>query len=586
VAKKQAGDLNMPTIDINYQDIQRLLNLQLNCDLEKLDDILAFIKAEVKGFDQKEGILSIEMKDTNRPDLWSIEGLTRALQGYLNLEKGIKHYSSGTSIAEVNVNPRLWGIRPFIACSIIKDINLSDDIIKRIMHLQDKLDQTNGRNRQKTSIGIYNFDLIKPPIEYSAVKPMDTKFVPLGFIEEMSLNEILERHPKGVEYAHIVKRNPLYPMLFDSDGKVLSFPPIINSNDLGKITEDSRNLLIEVTGTLNKTVLNTLNLVTLALIDHGGKAYGVTINYPKNSNYTQGTLVTPDFSNKSWILSIEETNRILGLQLSSKEISQLLLIAGLGVEKADAKSVSVIVPCYRVDVMHQVDIIEDIAIAYGYNNIEPVWRELPTTGSTNPDQHLVDVARELMIGIGYQETLNTTLTNQISLFAKMNVPPTKHIELSNPKVVTMTCLRNCLLPSIMEFLSINQSVEFPQKIFELGKVSLLDESKETRTLDENWIAAATTHVNANFTEIKSALDSFMANMGMEWQIKEITHPTFIDGRVGKVMVKDLEIGVIGEVNPLVLELWKLENPVACFEINFQAVISSKHKKPSTHLLEP
>ena len=214
----------MPTIDIDRQKLQRLLNLQLNGDMEKLDDVLAYVKAEVKGVDEKEGTLGVEMKDTARADLWSIEGLTRALRGYLNIEKGIKQYSAGESIVEVNVSPQLYGIRPYICCAVVKNIHLSDNIIKGIMHLQDKLDQTNGRNRQKTSIGIYNFDLIKPPIVYTAVKPADVKFVPLGFEEQMSLDEILERHPKGVEYGHIVKRNPLYPMLFDSEGKVLSFP--------------------------------------------------------------------------------------------------------------------------------------------------------------------------------------------------------------------------------------------------------------------------------------------------------------------------------------------------------------------------
>ena len=240
--------------------------------MEKLDDIFANIKGEVKLYNQKEGIVSIEMKDTNRPDLWSVEGLARGLRGYLNVEKGLKQYTVGKSLIEVNVEAALYNIRPFICCSIIKDIHLTDNTIKGIMHLQDKLDQTFGRNRQKTSIGIYNFDLIKPPIEYNAVKPKDVSFVPLGFTEKMDLDEILERHPKGIEYGNIVKKNPLYPMLFDSEGKVLSFPPIINSNDLGKITEDSRNLLVEVTGTLHKTVLNTLNLVTSALIDRWRKS--------------------------------------------------------------------------------------------------------------------------------------------------------------------------------------------------------------------------------------------------------------------------------------------------------------------------
>lgn len=568
----------MPTIDVDYLELERLLNVKLSGDMAKLDDILAYVKAEVKAFNEKECIVSVEMKDTNRPDLWSVEGLSRALRGYLNLEKGLKQYVAGTPIIEVNVNVKLWNVRPFICCSVIKNIHLSSNIIRGIMHLQDKLDQTNGRNRQKTSIGIYNFDLIVPPIEYTAVKPEDVSFVPLGFTEKMGLDEILERHPKGIEYGRIVKKNPLYPLLFDSEGKVLSFPPIINSIDLGKVTEESRNLLVEVTGTMHKTVLNTLNLVTLALIDRGGKAYSATVHYPEKSGYPEKTVVTPDFNNRLVALSVEYTNRLLGLKLTGKEISELLLAAGLGVEKVSDDCISVLVPCYRVDVMHQVDIIEDVAIAYGYNNIEPQWRELPTTGQAKPDQRLIDVARELMVGLGYQETLNTTLTNQESLFKKMNTEPAKIIELSNPKIVTMTCLRNWLLPSLMEFLSVNQSVEFPQKIFELGKVTLLDKTRETRTRDEDWLAAVTTHPNANFSEIKSALDSFMGNFGVEWQIKETPHPSFIEGRVGKVIVGGVEVGVVGEVNPLVLEMWKLENPAAAFEINFQSVLEGKLNK--------
>jgi phenylalanyl-tRNA synthetase beta chain len=568
----------MPTIDIDYAELERLLNIKMNGDMAKLDDILAFVKAEVKAFNEKENSISIEMKDTARADLWSVEGLSRALQGYLKQTKGIKQYSVGKSVIEVNVNAQLYNIRPYICCSVIKGIHFSDGVIKGVMHLQDKLDQTNGRSRQKTSIGIYNLDLIKPPIEYTAVKPADVSFVPLGFNEKMGLDEILERHPKGIEYGQIVKKNPLYPMLFDSEGKVLSFPPIINSNDLGKITEESCNLLVEVTGTLHKTVMNTLNLVTLALIDRGGKAYSATVNYPQKSNYTESTVVTPNFDNKRFELNVEDTNRLLGLKLNATEIGDLLLTAGLGVENISDEALTVLVPCYRVDVMHQVDIIEDVAIAYGYNNIDPTWRELPTTGKAKPDQRYIDVARELMVGLGYQETLNTTLTNPETLFKKMNTELTQIIELSNPKIVTMTCLRNWLLPSLIEFLSINKSIEFPQKIFELGKVTLLDETRETQTRDEDWIAAVTTHPNANFSEIKSALDSFMGNFGVEWQIKETSHPSFIEGRAGKVIVNSVEIGIVGEVNPLVLESWKLENPVAAFELSFQSILENKLKK--------
>lgn len=568
----------MPTIDINYSDLERLLKVELNHDMDKLDDILSYVKAEAKGYDEKEDAVTVEFKDTNRPDLWSIEGLSRALRGYLGQEKGIKVYSIGKSDVEVKVDAKIFGVRPYICCAVVKDIHLSDEIIKGIMHLQEKLDQTNGRNRQKTSIGIYNLDLINPPILYTAVKPSEVSFVPLGFTEKMDLNEVLEKHPKGQEYGHIVKRHALYPMLYDSEGKVLSFPPIINSNDLGKITEESVNLLVEVTGTYYQTVLNTLNLVTLALIDRGGKAYTTVVHYPAGKEYTLNTVVTPDFSNRTFKLGVAETNKLLGLKLSSAEIADLLGTAGLGVEEVAEDCLTVLVPCYRVDVMHQVDIIEDVAVAYGYNNIKPLWRELPTTGKAKVDQQLINTARDLMVGLGYQEILNTTMTNQETLFAKMKTEPSNYVELANPKVITMNCLRNQLLPGLMEFLSVNQSVEFPQKIFELGKVTLPDALAETRTRDENWLAAATAHPNANFSEIKSALDSFMANFGVEWLIKETNHPCFMTGRVGEIMVGGVCVGYIGEANPAVLEAWKLENPAAAFELHLQTLLDMKLKQ--------
>ena len=568
----------MPTIDVEYLELERLLGLTLQGDMAKLDEILAFIKGEVKLYNERESVVSIEMKDTNRPDLWSVEGLSRALRGYLNQEKGLKQYVAGKSLVEVNVNPQLWNIRPFICCSILKDIHLTDVIIRGLMHLQDKLDQTYGRSRQKTSIGIYDYNQITPPLEYTVAKPSEVSFAPLGLTEKMTLSEILERHPKGIEYGDIVKKHSVYPMLYDSNRKVLSFPPIINSNDLGKVTEKTGNLLVEVTGTLHKTVLNTLNLVTSALIDRGGKAYSATVHYPAKSEYPETKVVTPDFKNRCVPLSVDYTNRLLGLTLSAERISELLCTAGLGIENTKEDSVDVLVPCYRVDVMHQVDLIEDVAIAYGYNNIQPVWRELSTTGRAKPAQRLIDVARELMVGLGYQEILNYTLTNQESLFDKMNVQRERIVEISNPKVATMTCLRSWLLPSLIEFLSNNQSVEFPQKIFELGKVTMLDETKETRVRDEDWLSAATLHATAGFSEIKSALDSFFSNFGVEWQIQETTHPSFIEGRVGKVIVGGLGVGVVGEVSPVVLEAWKLENPVAAFEVNLKNVIDALYAK--------
>src|SRR3990170_1335800 len=444
----------MPRIDVDYSELERLLCIPIDGNMEKLDDILSFVKSEVKNYNKAEGVVSIEVKDTNRPDLWSVEGLTRALRGYLNLEKGLKQYTSGDSATVVNVDKRLSTIRPYIACSLIKKIHLIDTTIRGLMNAQDKLDRTYGRNRQKTSIGIYDLDLIVPPLNYTVAEPSEFSFVPLGFSEKMTLAEILERHPKGVEYGHIVKKHRAYPILLDAEHKVLSFPPIINSNNLGRVTEETRNLLVEVTGTVQQTVLNTLNFVTMALIDRGGKAYASTINYPEDSVYASRKTTTPDFSNKQWDLDVEYTNRLLGLQLTAKQISELLLTAGFNIGAVNEKKVEVLAPCCRTDIMHQVELIEDVAIAYGYNNIEPLWRELPTTGKARPEQRLLDTARELMVGLGYQEISTYTLTNPESLFAKMNIDGSEpknseranRVEISNPKIVTMTCLRNWLLP--------------------------------------------------------------------------------------------------------------------------------------------
>jgi len=561
----------MPTIDINLREFEKLLGTVYAGDMERLDEDLAFAKGEVKLYNSQEDNVSIEIKDTNRPDLWSVEGLARALSGYLNPATKPKEYAVRESLVDVSVDSRLATIRPFMGVAIIKNLNLNDTIIRGLMHLQDKLDQTYGRNREKTSIGLYDFSLIVPPLRYTVGKPDEISFTPLGFSEEMTLSQILDRHPKGIEYGRIVKKHRVYPIILDSGNKVLSFPPIINSNDLGRVTAETRDVLVEVTGTVHEAVLNVLTLVTLALADRGGEVASAVLQYEVDGS----RVVTPDFREKLMELSVEYTNKMIGLHLSGKQIAELLCIAGFRIEKIDSAKVGVLVPCHRVDVMHPVDLVEDVAIAYGYNRISPVWRDLPTTGSAKPEQHLLDKTRELIVGLGFQEIMTNNLTNSEALFDKMGCEKSKTLEVANPKVATMTCLRNWLLPSLMEFISNNKSVEFPQKIFELGKVTLADEKKETRTRDENWVAAVSTHASASFTEIKSSLDSLLINLGLTSRVEEIVHPSFIEGRVGEVVINAEKVGIIGEIHPGVLERWKLENPASAFEINFDKIILIK-----------
>jgi len=563
----------MPTVELDREDFESLLGIRLPEDVEKLNEILAYVKGEVKSIEYEE--IRIELKDSNRADIWSTEGLARALRGFMGFEKGLKEYKiAGDSGVEVHVNPKLENIRPYIGCSVVKGVKLTDAAIRQIMRFQDKMDQTYGRNRRRTSIGLYEFDLVKPPLYFTVAKPRDISFVPLEFTERLTLEEILERHPKGKEYGHIVRRFPVWPIFMDSENQVLSFPPIINSNDLGRITEETRNVLIEVTGTSYETVMDTLINVTVALTDRGGEIYSATVRYPYGKTTSD---VTPDLSVDTISLDVSYIQKVIGLKLNASEIAALLEKARYGVKKFSKTKVVVQVPCYRVDVLHPIDVIEDIAIAYDYNRIPDEWPRLATVGKLSNETQFRDLIREIMVGLGFQEVLTYIMSNPETLFTKMNLSPSRVVELANPKITSMTCLRNWLLPSLMELLSHNVHVDYPQRIFEVGYCVIHDKKQENKTRDVEKLACVNIHSNANFTEAKSQLDALLSNLGIDYALVEAAHKSFIDGRVGKIMIGEHEAGVIGEIHPQVLRNWGLENPASAFEISLDPLRQLKYE---------
>ena len=557
----------MPTIEVELNDLESLLGLELPTDKEKLNDILSYVKGEAKQIEGQD--LRIEFKDSNRADIWGVEGLARALRGFLDLEKGLKDYRiAGSSGVKVKVDPKLKSIRPYIGCAIVEGVKLTDAAIRQMMRFQDKMDQAYGRNRRRTSIGLYEFDLITPPLIYRTVGPREVSFIPLEFEEELTLEEILVKHPKGIDYAHIVRDFPVWPILMDSESKVLSFPPIINSNDLGRITEATSDVLIEVTGTANETVLDVLTNITLALADRGGSIYSADILYPYEE---VSNVVTPTLDVETLRINVDYVSRVVGMELNHSQIEDLLKRARYGVAQATEAHVDAEVPCYRVDILHPIDVVEDIAIAYNYNKIQPQWPKLLTIGGLSSRTEFRDLVREVMIGLGFQEILTYSMTSPDVLFTKMNTAPVRVVEIENPRLVSMTCLRNWLLPSLMELLSHNTHVEYPQKIFEVGYCIVHDEQRENRTTDQEKLACVTMHSTANFTEAKSMLDAFLTNLGICHQLKAVDHGSFIEGRAGTVLVDNNEVGFIGELHPQVLQNWNLENPAAAFEIDIDGL---------------
>ena len=557
----------MVTIAVEQQDLEGLLGTKLPTDLSALNEILSLIKCEAtRAISEETGAeeLSLENKDTNRPDLWSPEGIARALRGFLGLGTRTTPYAvTGSSGVAIKVDPHLEKIRPFIACSVVKDVRLSDSAIRGLMHLQDKLDESYGRGRRRSSIGLYEFDLICPPLRYGVARPEEFSFVPLGANERMSLNEILVKHPKGIEYGHIVKPNPLWPILQDAKNNVLSFPPVINSNDLGRITPQTRNVLVEVTGTSLDVVLNALTMITISLADRGGRIYSSIVQYPYGKARRS---VTPILKARHVRIRMDYVKAVLGIPLTIGQGVTLLRKAGFGASKASQTVLDVTVPCFRLDIMHPVDIIEDIAIAYGLNQIKPRWPPHPTVGGITSRQEFNDLLREIMLGLGFQEVLTFTLSNPEKLFTRMSLPAQSIVELQNPRVQTLTCLRDWLVPSLMEILSANVHVTYPQRVFETGECVTRDNS---RVEELTKLAGITCHAEASFTEARASVDALLSNLGLSARVTELEHGSFVAGRAAALWIGENQIGIMGEIHPQVLENWGIQNPAAAFELDAQ-----------------
>ncbi|OLS22351.1 MAG: Phenylalanine--tRNA ligase beta subunit, partial [Candidatus Heimdallarchaeota archaeon LC_2] len=264
----------MVTIDVSMEDFSKLVGLDYTLNSEEMDDLLAFVISEVdsdpEGPDENGHTkINIEIKTSNRPDLWSAEGIARILRGRNGLT-GVPDLSASPSGFEIDVDPELIKIRPYISASVVKGLKLDDFLIKQMIQIQDKLDFSYGRKRKRTSIGIYNISMLESPIKYTVVD-RSFKFQPLQFEEKITVDEIFDQHPKGIEYRQILDPHKRVPMLYDKNELVLSMPPIINSNDVGRVTEETTDILIEVTGISYEATNVALSIVTQALRDRGGK---------------------------------------------------------------------------------------------------------------------------------------------------------------------------------------------------------------------------------------------------------------------------------------------------------------------------
>jgi len=557
----------MPTISCNIKDLCLLLPSSLS--LEELKYALEKAKAEIKEYLEETGEIKIEIADTNRPDLWSPEGLARQIRGAYFKEPLVEYkFFNEKPVGEIKVHPNLKDIRPYIGAFLVENLVISEDILLSLIQTQEKLADNFGRKRETIAIGIYNAKKITFPLSYTGVEPLKTRFIPLEFTEALTLEEILKIHPKGKEYGHLVKDSPVYPVIIDSRENILSFPPIINSASAGKVKVGDDYLFVEVTGKDLRAVHLTINILACNLADRGGEIKPLAIIYPEK-------VVTPQPITDTIKLNINYLNKILGENLSSEEIKFHLNQMGHKiVEEKDGVFICQSPP-YRMDCMHEVDLIEDFAIARGYDTFTPKPLTKFTLGRISPFVEESLVIRDIMIGMGFEEFITYILNSRENLFTKMNIPGGEAIEIENIMSERYAILRPLILPSLLEIESKNAKVEYPHKIFELGEVVEVDSKENYGCKTTLHLGALLAYPKATFSELQSYLQALFYYYAGEKLILEPANFSFlIPGRTGEIILSKQKVGFIGEVHPAVLTNWGIIVPTVAFEIDIRKVKKS------------
>lgn len=538
----------MPTITINKKVFENLVGKKL--PIEKLKDRISYLGTDLEAIEGDEIIVEIF---PNRPDLLSEQGFARAFSSFIGVKTGLRKYVVKSSGEKVVIDKSVSDVRPYTACAIIKGLKFDNEKIREIVQVQEKLHITYGRNRKKVAIGVYPYEKIKPPIKYLAKKPEEIKFRPLEFPKVITGLQILSQHPAGREYGYLLEGKSKFPIFIDSNNQILSMPPIINSHNTGKITEQTTDVFIECSGFDYNVLSKCLNIIISALVDMGGQVYSMDIEFPDKK------VTSPNLEPEEMKLDLNFVNKILGLNLKESEIKKLLERMGYNYEKGAA-----LIPAYRADVLHPIDLIEDIAIAYGYEDFKEEIPEVATIAEEDKIYSFIRKITALLSGLGYLETNSYSLISKKELGYMNTEYPA--IELSNANE-EYNCLRNWVTPSLLKILSENKHHDYPQRIFETGKCFAKDEKQETNTKEFYRLSLLTTHKDADFTEAKQALEYLMNSLNIKYEIEEAEHDSFVEGRVGRIVVNGKKLAYIGEIHPQVLQNWGLDFPVSGFEIN-------------------
>lgn len=565
----------MPKIELDSQALWSSLGEKP--DLLSFEKKLEIAKAELDGLDEETHKIKIEFNDTNRPDLWSRMGLVRTLKSYYeNKHETYSFFSTKDSPLdhagrEIVVKEGLGSIRPFITGFVAKGKVIDTVLLDELIQTQEKLTSNFGQKRRRVAMGIYQAKDLSYPLSYEPVSPKETSFIPLGEDREFTLEEVLEKTSKGKEFASLLKDFKKHPILKDSKGEILSYPPIINSNALGSVKEGDSEIFVELTGINLESLWLATNVVACDLFDLGFEIQPVKVSYFDGMSYS-----TPLYFQEKITFNKGDLCKTVGQEFSQDDIETAFLKMDIQDFSWLGEEVGIISPPpYRNDFMHARDVIEDIIIGYGLDKISPSYDLDNTQGSLTSIELLSRRVRTILVGMGFQEMLYNYLGSKVEFIKNMRLEEEDFILISNPMTENYEVVRNSIIPNLLKSESVSAHAVYPHSIFEIGKTVSRLAGKDSLT--SNKMAFLYAGEEATFSKLYAQISAFFYYFSLDWSLKEKEDCRFISGRSALIEIKDLSLGIMGEVHPLILENFGITTPCIVCELDLDTMLKLLNK---------
>eukprot|EP00361_Fabrea_salina_P004489 CAMPEP_0202434162 /NCGR_PEP_ID=MMETSP1345-20130828/14503_1 /ASSEMBLY_ACC=CAM_ASM_000843 /TAXON_ID=342563 /ORGANISM="Fabrea Fabrea salina" /LENGTH=559 /DNA_ID=CAMNT_0049046757 /DNA_START=5 /DNA_END=1681 /DNA_ORIENTATION=+ len=557
--------------DEEFSDLCFDFGLELD-DITSEKEIVAKEQGEEAAAGLDETILYKIEVPANRYDLLCVEGLSQALRVFTESESPPKFRKIEPAELQVmKIEEPTQKVRPYVVCAVLRDVVFTSESYKSFIDLQDKLHQNICRGRTLVAIGTHDLDTLKGPFTYTA-KPFDqVKFKALNQETEMTAEELMQKYKSDVRMKHyvpIIEHSDVCPVIYDSQGIVLSMPPIING-DHSKITLDTKNVFIEMTATDLTKAHIVLHAVVAAFSQYCEDIY--TVEPVKVINSKGEASTTPIMDERDVEVSVSYVNKTLGVELSPKEVSNLLTKMSLESKVTGEDSVGVHVPITRPDVLHPCDVAEDVGIAYSYNKIVKRLPKVHTFAKQNPLNHFTDLLRAEVAQAGYTEILTFSLLSFEDNYTKLRrKPKDEAVEIANPKTVDFQMPRTSLLPGLFKTIVSNKTHSLPIQIFEISDVV---KKQGDQCYNERKMSAMYCNKTSGFEVVHGVMDFVMTKLGLKFQqdyrLEKSQDEAFFEGRQAQVILKNKPIGVIGIVHPEVLANFEIRYPVSAMELDVE-----------------